>query len=607
MKKLLSRRAGKLLAVFVMSLGLLGLLLNSGPPSSRAASTDQVQPLFYNEAGISSTLTIQNVGSSVTTVTVTFIGSSSGETVNYKAALSAFGSVSLTPADVFGLEADTYGVAIQSTPHPIESVVRHTLRSRSDNLAAIRGIDERDTALNFAAFTENDGLSVLNSSLAQTATVTASFYGTGGLITTALRTIAPAGSANFFDDSLDLPNDFVGWTEITADQPLIGLFTQRGASDNVFESVGPTESATEVTFPRAFKGVEQGGVSRTSRLFVANTGNSQTAVTVTFYSTDGAVVDTNTLDLEAKSGAIIDLATQSALTKGQTYVVAANAANPLLIAEVPPTSGPVADTADYKGMSGSTINLPRVVKRTTNYSVINLQNPNAVPANVVTAYYDESGQTVYSATTITIAANGLLPLNLMDVPQVGDTFNGSAVVQSDQPLQALVDEYQTGRAMVQTIPVTPSQGITVTTTDGVLTIEADPNALPANAVDLRYRFHGITPTVSIISGLPSSKIALAFSVELVDGSGDLITETISPPLRLSVTYSQTLVNQLGIDETELAILFFDETGSVWSGTDINNLMVNTATNRISWSVPHLTEFVAIEDGIKRVYLPLVEK
>ncbi len=607
MKKLLSRRAGKLLAVFVMSLGLLGLLLNSGPPSSRAASTDQVQPLFYNEAGISSTLTIQNVGSSVTTVTVTFIGSSSGETVNYKAALSAFGSVSLTPADVFGLEADTYGVAIQSTPHPIESVVRHTLRSRSDNLAAIRGIDERDTALNFAAFTENDGLSVLNSSLAQTATVTASFYGTGGLITTALRTIAPAGSANFFDDSLDLPNDFVGWTEITADQPLIGLFTQRGASDNVFESVGPTESATEVTFPRAFKGVEQGGVSRTSRLFVANTGNSQTAVTVTFYSTDGAVVDTNTLDLEAKSGAIIDLATQSALTKGQTYVVAAGAANPLLIAEVPPASGPVADTADYKGMSGgSTINLPRVVKRTTNYSVINLQNPNSDDASVTLVYYNESGQSIHTASD-TIAARGLLPLNLMDVPQVGDTFNGSAVVQSDQPLQALVDEYQVGQAMVQTIPVTPSQGITVTTTDGVLTIEADPNALPANTVDLRYRFHDITPTVSITSGLPSAKIALAFSVELVDGSGDLITETISPPLRLSVTYSQTLINQLDIDETELAILFFDETGSVWSGTDINNLMVNTATNRISWSVPHLTEFVAIEDGIKRVYLPLVEK
>lgn len=614
MKNLLTSKSGKLLAVVVMSLGLLVTLLSSGLQLSRAVSTVQVHPAFNgNFFGVSSTLTIQNTSPVSNTQTdLTFSGS--GGTVNYSAAITTSGSVSVTPDDVSGLMSDFYAVVVNSLVTDIESVVIHKRSGTNDNLSSSRGLDlnSAGNSLIFATFTKDSTLLIQNVS-SSIANVTITFYNLDGS-STALpnQIIAAGGSGNFFGQVIGLPDGFVGWAEVNSDQPIVGII-QTGLSNEFYEIDTPLDAATEVIFPRAFKGVEQGGIIRTSQLFVANTGNNVASVNVTFSSADGVVVDTNTLNLNSKAGTIIDLAGRPALNSGQTYVVSTSASNPILIAEAPPASGPVANTADYKGVRVNnggvpTIYLPRIVKGMLNYSVINLQNPNSSAANVLTEYFDKNGQSVHSANNI-IPVGGLLPINLSDVTPLGSDFSGSVVVSADQPLTVLVDEYQVdSSAMVeQTIPVTPTEGITVTTSDDVLTIEADSGALPNNAVELRYRSHGITPTVGITTGLPTLNIATAFSLELLADGGTPITETITPPLRLSVTYSQTIIDQVGIDEANLIALFFDTVSNAWSGADISSVAVNTETNVISWAVTHLTEFVVVEGAADNIYLPIVLK
>lgn len=614
MKNLLMSRVGKLLIVFVISLSLLVTLFSSGLQLSRAVSTAQIHPIFYgNFSGFSSTLTIQNTNpSSDTQVDLTLSGS--GGTVNYSAAITTGGSVSVIPDDVPGLMSDFYAVVVDSSVTDIESVAIHKRSGTNDNLSSSRGLDLDDAgnSLIFATFTKDSALLVQNVSSSD-ANVTITFYNSDGTSTTVSNQVISAGSSNnFFGQVIGLPDGFIGWAEISSDQPVVGII-QTVLSNEFYEIDTPFETANDVIFPRAFKGVDQGGVTRTSQVFIANTGNSAATVNVTFASADGVVVDTDTLNLNAKAGAVIDLADRPALNSGQTYVVSANAANPLLIAEMPPANGPVVDRADYKGGTVNnggipTIYLPRTVKRPLNYSVINLQNPNGSDAIVLTEYFDENGQAVHSANN-TIAAGGLLPINLSEVAPLGSDFSGSAVISADQPLTALVDEYQVGSSsMEETIPVTPTEGITVTTSDDILTIEADPDALPNNAVELRYRSHGITPTVSITTGLPTLNIVAAFSLELLANGGAPVTETITPPLRLSVTYSQTIIDQSGIDEANLTPLFFDTVSNAWSGADINNVTVNTDTNTSSWTVSHLTEFVIVEKAAaNNIYLPIVLK
>ncbi len=107
--------------------------------------------------------------------------------------------------------------------------------------------------------------------------------------------------------------------------------------------------------------------------------------------------------------------------------------------------------------------------------------------------------------------------------------------------------------------------------------------------------------------MPTLNIATAFSLELLADGGTPITETITPPLRLSVTYSQTIIDQVGIDEANLIALFFDTVSNAWSGADISSVAVNTETNVISWAVTHLTEFVVVEGAADNIYLPIVLK
>ena len=293
-------------------------------------------------------------------------------------------------------------------------------------------------------FTWDTGFQVQNLGTA-TANITITYYRDDGSVAhTVSDTIPPGESKTYYQPSIpELGTTFDGSVVITSDQPIAAIANQTSysqepnlaASYNGVEGAG---TATTVMAPIIFKNYN----NWTTRLAVQNAGSATTNVTVTYRRgadtwTEGPVAippgARHTFD--QKDSPIPDNFLGSAVVSsdGQPLAVVVNEINPTGIA------------LSYTGFStGATkITAPLLFKSYNNWNTgLQVQNVGTATANVTVTYYWDGGSCTENATIEPNAAYTFYQPNTTCMP---DGVIASAVVESDQPVVAIVNEVNYAR------------------------------------------------------------------------------------------------------------------------------------------------------------------
>jgi hypothetical protein len=153
--------------------------------------------------------------------------------------------------------------------------------------------------------------------------------------------------------------------------------------------------------------------------------------------------------------------------------------------------------------------------------------------------------------------------------------------------------------------ITPSGG-SFTNRDGSVALQFPPNAVTA-PITITYAVL-VTPNQSL-GGAHSA--GLSFTLEARDQNGNLVTH-FAQPYTLVISYTDTQLATLGIDEADLNLAFWD--GSAWVNIlPCDGCGVDTINNRLTAVLDHFSEFALLSgvpaggDGKIRVYLPLVRR
>ncbi len=470
--------------------------------------------IFYqNYYGHTSTLYLQNPADSQAAVLLAFYDLANGGVINIARTIPAAGILALPSDNLDELSSAAFGLII-SADQAVQSVLHlHRPSGSGDKLAVYRGVSSSsafgrvssDSAFEyyFGPFYKHE-FGQLNSSLAvwnigaDTAAIIASFFNADGSVAlTEPQTVDPNAQYNFVGFSLDgLPDAFSGWVKVTADRPLVGLLAQ--SSDEIFQYQGPLEYQGPLApgdkysyMPRVLKGVDQGGGPRTTTLFVGNTSLSGANAVLSYYRANGEVEYDSSLSLTAAGATIIDLRDETHLPDNDTWAVILSADQPLVIGEQTDYDAAFSySTGAYGTGSGADLNLPRLARTSTAYTVFSLQNLSASKATVSVNYYDLAGTLVLTQDN-TLQLGEWARYDQSQMAQLGDDFEGGAVVISDQPLMAWVDEYVEGLpslSIAKDGPTTAMAGelitysLTVTNSGmGIATNVVITDAMPAKA------------------------------------------------------------------------------------------------------------------------------
>ncbi len=239
--------------------------------------------------------------------------------------------------------------------------------------------------------------------------------------------------------------------------------------------------------------------------------------------------------------------------------------------------------------------------RVTNTGDVDLSNIVAHDDKLGSVLLDEGSLSVNESAsgtmTYTVTTEDL-PGPIVNTVTVSGTMSSTTVTASASESVGVIDA----------VTVTPSMSetTTISSTKGDLVIEAPAGSLPDNASKVKYTSYGTTPTTSETSGLPASpKIGLVFDITLFDGSDSVIGSPIfSPTLKVTISYDQSVIDSLGINEEGLGVFFFDTNTNSWVALTV--ISRDTDANTITFEVSHLTEFAVVE-SVTFLYLPLISK
>jgi hypothetical protein len=521
-------------------------------------------PSFY-KGDTTSTLYLQNPNSMPAVVMLFFDDSGGSVAANVSDTIPARGTL-VVPADsVAGLPDGHYSLIVDSD-RPVKSVV-HVRRPgagmTSDKLGVYRGTGsgEAATLQYFGPFYKisgglNSDLLVLNAGSAP-AQVDALFLTRDGSTATAeSETVAPDGQFAFVGTNLlDLPDGFVGWVKVTASQPVVGLLAQY--SDKVYRLQGPLRiQGTYAYLPRVLKEVDEDSGPRTTTLFVANTGASEANATLTYYTADGMPGYSPSLNLPASGAATIDLRAEGYLPSSSIWANVLAGDQPLVIGEQTDydTTSPYS-TGAYGSDADVELGLPRLVRSDVAYTVFSLQNAGMDVASVYVEYYDRTGALV-SSQEDPVPPQGWVRYNQSEMPELGDIFEGSAIVSSGQSLMAWVDEYTVASASPTTTTVDPAGGGTLVytnTQDSLTTLDVPPDAVTDTTTIALTPLDGVSLPRGLFFG------GHAFDLDAFRNGDRIPGFTFGQVTTLTVGYSDADV--AGLDEEKLAL--YRWTGDEW--------------------------------------------
>ncbi|MGB0387704.1 MAG: hypothetical protein ACPGWR_23045 [Ardenticatenaceae bacterium] len=437
-------------------------------------------PAFMkNYLGINHTLYLQNPADSAAAVTLIF-ADDSGATYSLNETIPAKGTLKLPADNVPGL-ADGFYSLLASSDQAVQSVI-HEHRLDGDKLALYRGISSDEILKRqhfdpqgafvryFGPFygSENlfrSGLLLLNIGNGA-ANITVDALDTNGSAAASEAVTVALGSRFTFVGG-GLPADFVGWVRVSSDQPLVGLLAQFSGFNDFRQYQHSSGVGTNVDFiPRIFKGVDEGGGPRTTTLFVGNTSDNTANVTLSYYTDDGSVSLTESFTVLPQGATLVNPNDQTLLPDGNLWAVVMSSDQPVVFDEVTRyDSATTYSSGTYGSQISTEISLPRLAHTSQAYSIFSLQNTGASEATVSIDYYDLSGNLLLTQSEIRLSPGGWVRYNQSQMSALGSSFEGSAIITSDQPLRAWVDEYLIDTTLTPTPTPTTNSAKTPTPTN----------------------------------------------------------------------------------------------------------------------------------------------
>jgi hypothetical protein len=567
--------------------------------------------LSFFKGDATSTLYLQDPNSGAASVELIFYDSSGNVVANVAATIPARGTL-VVPADsVAGLPDGHYALTVDSD-QPVKSVV-HVYRPgagmTSDKLGVYCGTGSAEAATlqYFGPFYKISG--GLNSRLlvsnvgVSTAQVNALFLNTdGSTAASASATVMPVRQFAFIGtDLLNLPTGFSGWVKVTASQLVVGLLAQY--SDEVYLLQGPLKIQGPYAYlPRALKEVNEGSGPRTTTLFVANTGSSEASAMLSYHTADGRPGYTPSFNLRASGAAIIDLGAEGGLASSTIWANILNGTEPLVIGEQTDyDTTSLYSTGAYGSDADTVLGLPRLVRSGAAYTVFSLQNVGPSGASVSVNYYGRTGALVFNQMA-TLPSQGWVRYNQSQMTQLGDFFEGSAIVSSNQPLMAWVDEYTVASASPTTATVNSAGGGKLVYTDNqdsLTTLD-----VPAGAVtDVTTIVFTPVNAISLPQGLSFG--GHAFDLDAYRGGALIPGFTFQKVVTVTVEYSDADV--AGLNEETLVL--YRWTGSAWEEIGARppeTYTLDIESNRLTAYLRSFSRFSTMGVGKGYgIFLPLV--
>jgi hypothetical protein len=421
-------------------------------------------PRFYKEygaRGLSSTLYVQNPNETSGTYTLDFYDCDSGDHLWFADpwTIAPHETQVAGPDDFGGLDPGCYGLVMASDVNlAYASVVEDAWSggSATDKLATHTGFAEEEAGSNlrFGPFLRgevNSTVVVWNIGRGGTAAVTATAYDESGS-----QILLPPCTADPYAECTYLASDltksstpFTGTLVIQSiGGSVVGIMALNSTSGDVNEYRKPlVAGATGACLPRVFKHVNEGGVVRSTTLFVANSGAGSSDVTLVFYDSNGVPAENASQDfnLEANGSRYLELKEVDDLPSG-AWSVCASGELPLAMEELTREDSPVTSPASSAthGVTGlgssDTLAVTHLTRNDASYTAFSVQNIGLVAADVDLKYYDISGALVHTD-SVNLPPKGWARFNQSTQSELKHGYSGSPVLSSNQPLVSLVDEY----------------------------------------------------------------------------------------------------------------------------------------------------------------------
>lgn len=297
----------------------------------------------------------------------------------------------------------------------------------------------------------SSGFQLQNRSTTAAATVQIAFYnGAGTVVQTLDRSIAQNASASYYVPNVLSQPDGRYSVVVSSDQELFALVntvTASGASPNV-AATHSGFAGGDVGAPLYLPWVVCDYYDYNSMFAIQNAGSAATAITVRFFQS-GQSTATRTYNFAAVapgSSVYLDMTAAPYATDLHGFfgaVVIESTGNTTPLAAVLSDTNPAGSfLRSYNAvLSGSTkLFAPQV---TANYygfsSGITLQNPTGIAATLVISYYVSGQTTPVVVQNTSVAANSAKPIYLPNVTGMPTNFNGTAVIQSSQPIMGVTN------------------------------------------------------------------------------------------------------------------------------------------------------------------------
>ncbi len=452
----MKRRFG--LFVLIVLLGIVLILLLGGQSASRAAPQNPApyqlyHPLFSkNVSGFNSALQLDNPTSQTVNITLTLYSASA--VYSSTRTIDADNVLVVPAGSLNGVPDGNYAVAVEAD-QPLESLVRTQRSTGEDPLSIYRGSGDLAALHFFGPYLKGavaTNVVIFNPNNAA-ATVNATYRNLDGSAAYAQTyNVAAYGTLTLFASGIpSLPSGFAGALQIVSSQPVMGTMYQiRSTPSYDIEAypeppnaLGQLPVTLRAALPRAFKTVDEGSGPRTTVLFVGNPSNTgQANVVLNFYAASGSLLHSQAYSLSANQSAILDLSTVNNLPNGR-YSVSLAADQPVVLGSYTyHPSAALYPVGDYEITTPDTqLRLPYVSRADTGHTIVSLQNVGVTTATGTISYFTNSGIFVTSQAIDPMKPGQAQPIDQAGVTALPSNYAGYALLTTDQPAQAVVDEY----------------------------------------------------------------------------------------------------------------------------------------------------------------------
>ncbi len=427
--------------------------------------------------GISTEIFVQNLSNTRANMGLNFTDWSGASSKQFNHAVAAFGTLRLDSSEILELQDNSVSSVWITADQLVYSVVELYFPegvSGRDRLAAYDGSTQAGTAAYLGPFYRNTPS--LNSTLllfnisSGVEHISVSVRDLSGNLVATRNLQVPAGTVStlYARTMSEVPDGFAGWITVVASGPVSTLMAySTTGSDVMFERRIAREARPSASVPRAFRGVTEGAVTRTTSVFVGNTSLSSANVTLHFYNCDGTLATSTSAILPPLGARIFELGSLDGLPPTGIWALEIRSSEAVIVEELTTATAPTTtSTTVYAGsvqQLGSNLYqlaLPHITRQPTGYSVFSLMNLSAAPITATVEYRDLAGGLVWNE-LLTLQGQGWVRRDQSKLLALGEDFQGSVTVYVPRPVAARVDQY----AGVTTPPTaTPTTTATATST-----------------------------------------------------------------------------------------------------------------------------------------------